>query len=75
LVTPATATFLRGDTVEIEGRGARKASPRKVFLVLPDTVYRLVDGKRTPLSPLEANAVRVTAKNVREFLNRPKFPR
>ena len=75
LVTSLTATLLRGDTVEIEGRGARSGRAGKVFLVLSDTVYRLVDGQRTPLSPIEADVVRVTAKNVRDFLHRTKFPR
>lgn len=72
MVTSLTATFLRGDTVQMEGRGARSAQAKKVFLVLPDTVYRLVDGKRTPVLPMEATVVRGTAKIIRDFLHRTK---
>lgn len=69
LVSEGRATFVRGDTLEIEGRGARKATPKKVYLILPDTVYRLVQGKRTPVSPVEATVVRTTMKDLRAFFS------
>jgi hypothetical protein len=47
----------------------------KTYLLLADTVYRLANGKKSPVSPLEANALRVTAKNTREFLDRQRSRR
>jgi hypothetical protein len=61
--------------MQIGGRGARSASPMKTYLLLADTVYRLANGKKSPVSPLEANALRVTAKNTREFLDRQRSRR
>jgi endonuclease YncB( thermonuclease family) len=69
IVSSRTATYVRGDTLEIEGRGERK-SPRKVFLILPDTVYQLVGGRRRPVPAIAAEAIRGTAANIRDLSRR-----
>lgn len=72
IVSSRTAMYLRGDTLQIEGRGERKSSRRKVYLILPDSVFQLVDGQRLTVPRMAEEAIRGTAANVRDFARR--FP-
>jgi hypothetical protein len=72
IVSSRTAMFLRGDTLRIEGRGERKSGRRQVYLILPDSVFQLVDGQRRTVPRMAEEAIRGTAANVRDFARR--FP-
>ncbi len=74
IVSSRSATYVRGDTLQIEGRGERKSSPRKTYLILPDTVYQLVGTQRLAVPAKAAEAIRVTAENIRDFSRRGSFP-
>ena len=69
-VSSRTAMYLRGDTLEIEGRGDRKSNRRKVYLILPDSVFQLVDGQRLTVPRMAEEAIRGTATDVRDFARR-----